>query len=133
MRLEVPRRSRHLLNLTPLIDVVFLLLVFFMLTAHFVSEQAIPVELPKARSGASLEQVDNITVALGAGGGITVSGRSVAVTELEAVLHEALQPLESKRVVIRGDSGAQLGVTVAVLDAARKAGAERVDIETEQP
>ncbi|WP_143558479.1 ExbD/TolR family protein, partial [Solemya velum gill symbiont] len=50
MAYERPRHSNVVLNLTPLIDIVFLLLVFFMLTAHFIEDQALVVDLPDANS-----------------------------------------------------------------------------------
>ena len=51
---ERRRRAGALLNLTPLIDIVFLLLVFFMLTSHFIEDQTIDINLPKANSGSRL-------------------------------------------------------------------------------
>ena len=55
MQFEGGRRSSHVPNLTPLIDIVFLLLIFFMLTSHFVREDALDIQLPEAESGHSLD------------------------------------------------------------------------------
>lgn len=129
MLFEGRRKSAYGLNLTPLIDVVFLLLVFFMLTSHFVREQAIPLALPTAESGNPLEG-EKLQVVLDDQGRILLDGQAIAPAGLEQRLQQELARRSEKRVRVRGDKAASLGVTVDVLDAARRAGAEGVDIVT---
>ncbi|OOZ77730.1 hypothetical protein BOW50_07650 [Solemya velum gill symbiont] len=112
MAYERPRHSNVVLNLTPLIDIVFLLLVFFMLTAHFIEDQALVVDLPDANSApAAAEHKEIVTVILSPEGVKT----------------------ENRIVRIRGDNEASLGSAVKVLDAAEASGAKAVDILTEKP
>jgi biopolymer transport protein ExbD len=131
MQFEGRRRLSHVPNLTPLIDIVFLLLVFFMLTSHFVREESIKVDLPVAQSG---EPDDNeyVQVTLDAEGRILLRDHFIDIAELEMRLRAELAQHSEKVVRIRGDRTARLGLAVGVLDAARKAGAEGVDIVTEE-
>ncbi len=129
MHFEGRRRPVQGPNLTPLIDVVFLLLVFFMLTSHFVREEAIPLDLPSAESGAALAE-DILQVVLDDQGRIRLGEETIVEVELEGRLRQELQGRDDKRLLLRGDRVAPLGLTVTVLDAARLAGATGVDIIT---
>ncbi len=131
MQFEGRRRSSQIPNLTPLIDIVFLLLVFFMLTSHFVRDEAIDLDLPVAESGEALEEDNRIEVVIDATGNILLHEHFVELSSLEETLGEELEKSSEKVVRIRGDRSAALGKAVTVMDAARKAGAQAVDIVTE--
>jgi len=133
MQFEGVRRSGQAPNLTPLIDIVFLLLIFFMLTAHFVKDEGLPIELPEAVSAISLEEQQPLEIEVLTSGQIRIAGQAVALESLAEYLAPMLASRDEKRVVIRGDATASLGDSVKVIDAARKAGAAGVDIVTEQP
>ena len=133
MQLEGLRRSRRSLNLTPLIDIVFLLLVFFMLTSHFVNDEAISIDLPQALSAVTQDEETVVEVIINSQGEISINGERVDLNELENKLSTSLAAKEKKLVTLRGDQAANLGIAVNVLDAAKKAGAESVDIVTQQP
>lgn len=132
MQFEGRRRNSHIPNLTPLIDIVFLLLVFFMLTSHFVQEQALNIDLPKADSGEAVTEDSPLEVVLDAEGHFLIDDRFIEAQNLEGVLAKHLGERKDPLVRIRGDRGAPLGLAVSVLDAARKAGAGGVDIVIEQ-
>jgi biopolymer transport protein ExbD len=132
MQFEGRRRTGQMPNLTPLIDIVFLLLVFFMLTSHFVQEQALNIDLPVADSGEAVNEDGLLEVILSPEGHLLIDEHIVEAQNLEAVLGQRLEGREDKRVRVRGDRGAPLGQAVTVLDAARKAGADGVDIVTER-
>ena len=132
MQFEGRRRSGQMPNLTPLIDIVFLLLVFFMLTSHFVQDQAIEIDLPVAESGEAVDEDQRLELVITAEGRFLIDDHFVTPETLEAVLREKLSSRKDKQLRVRGDRGAPLGKAVAVLDAARKVGASGVDIVTEQ-
>jgi biopolymer transport protein ExbD len=129
MQFEGRRRLSHVPNLTPLIDIVFLLLVFFMLTSHFVREENIKVDLPVAQSG-DPDDNEYVQVVLDAQSRILLRDHFIDIGELESRLQDELSRQPDKVVRIRGDRAVTLGLAVGVLDAARKAGAEGVDIVT---
>lgn len=133
MQFEGRRRSSRVPNLTPLIDVVFLLLVFFMLTSHFVREETLNVDLPSAESGVPLEDTEVLEIVVDEQSRLRVDNHFVELAELETVIRNTLAGGRKRTVRLRGDRRATLEVTVKILDAARKAGAEGVDIVTEEP
>jgi len=133
MQFEGTRRSGQAPNLTPLIDIVFLLLIFFMLTAHFVRDEGIAIQLPQAETAVSREDDAAVVVVLDTDGRIHLAGNIIEAQTLEEALRRALQGRSKKWVTLRGDRASDLGNAVAILDAARKAGAETVDVVTEKP
>lgn len=131
MQFEGSRRSSHVPNLTPLIDIVFLLLIFFMLTSHFVRDDALNIQLPETESGMQLDVKKSIEVVINAKGQWLYKEQILDADSLHRVLRQDLSEREDKRVRIRGDKSSELGSAVTVLDVARKAGAAGVDIVTE--
>lgn len=132
MEFEGLQRNRKIPSLTPLIDIVFLLLVFFMLTAHFVKDEVLDITLPEADSATTLENEEALDIVLDKHGHILIKQKHIAVSELDKVLLEMLHGRKNKQVILRGDETVQLGLTVKVMDAARKAGAGSLDIITQK-
>lgn len=132
MQFEGRRRTSQGPNLTPLIDIVFLLLVFFMLTSHFVREETIAVDLPETESGEPLDNEELLQLVIDAQGRILIHDHFVEFEALEATLRNELATRSEKVLRVRGDRKAALGIAVRVLDVAHKAGAKAVDIVTEK-
>jgi biopolymer transport protein ExbD len=132
MQFEGRRKASQMPNLTPLIDIVFLLLVFFMLTSHFVREQSLNIDLPVADSGEAVSEDGQLEVVINTEGLFLIDEHIVEEHNLEGVLRQHLGERMEKLVRVRGDRGSPLGKAVMVLDAARKAGADSVDIVTEK-
>jgi biopolymer transport protein ExbD len=134
------RKVRAAIDLTSLVDVVFLLVLFFMLSSTFVVQNSIPVELPKAEGSTQFEARD-VSVTLGAPpggrdglGAIYVDNREVA--DMEA-LRQALAEQRAKdpeiMVLIRADAGVPTGRTVEVLGVAYAAGIQKSLIAARPP
>lgn len=132
MQFEGARRSSHIPNLTPLIDIVFLLLIFFMLTSHFVREDSLNIQLPEAESGRKLDENKSIEVIINAQQQWLYKGQVVTPKELKPLLREDLSKRDVKRLRIRGDRASDLGSAVSLLDLAREAGATDIDIVTQK-
>ncbi len=130
MQFEGRRRTSHVPNLTPLIDIVFLLLVFFMLTSHFVRDEVINIDLPEADSGEALDEPQQIEIIINEAGEYLIHSEIVTLEALELLLIEELKEQKEKVVRIRGDENVDLGIAIGAFDAARKAGASGVDIVT---
>ncbi len=127
--IRIPVRPKAAgLNLTPLIDMVFLLLIYFLLTAHFIEEEGIGVRLPTAAS--RVERQDReVAVALDRDGAVFLDGGVVGLDELEARLRRAAAQGEIT-VVVRGDREVALQAVVSVMEAAKVAGAARIVVAT---
>lgn len=116
LALSAPR-SKARIGLTPLIDVVFILLLFFMLTSTFVERTAVDVSTPSAAPSAA-DPADILRIRLD-GAGLQVNGAPVPVESLAATLAE--QPRDTGGVIIEVVPGVPLDDTVAVMDIARAA------------
>ena len=124
-------RGEAAVELTPLIDVVFLLLIFFMVSTTFREESVLAVELPEA-DGAPVETVDAaIVVRIDADGAVAVDDVTLADGEVETVA-AALRAAAGPRVAIAADAAARHDAVVRVLDAAGRAGLTEVRILTER-
>jgi len=122
-RLSKPRR-RTRIGLTPLIDVVFILLVFFMLASSFIDRRAIEVEAPAAAlGGSSLEGALLVELR---GDGLRFSGQSVSERELLGRLAEHAARKPEQRVLIKPAQGVSLQKAVALLDRVVEAGLSNV-------
>lgn len=121
------------INLTPLIDVVFLLLIFFMVSTTFVKESEIDLTLPQASEELREEPVDRIDVAIDRDGGVFVNGQSLVNTQV-ATLVKALGEARTEDgdpvVIISADAEASHQSVVDVMDAARQAGLFRITFPT---
>lgn len=122
------------MNMTPLIDVVFNLLVFFLVATSFQRVQReLQVNLPKAKASEAVSmEIQPIAVTVAKDGTITMGGRAVAPAELPARLKEAMAAAQKPRVFVRGDAKAYHESIVAVLNACQEAGIRDVSLATEE-
>lgn len=137
MQFEGYRRSSHIPNLTPLIDIVFLLLIFFMLTSHFVQHESLNIELPGAETGEALNETDVLEIIINSDGQINYkqkiyNSEAILSNDFESLIRQDLAIKTDKSVRIKGDKHVDFGKAVQVLDVVRKAGATGVDIITQQ-
>jgi biopolymer transport protein TolR len=125
------------INITPLTDVMLVLLIIFMVTAtFFVAEPAMQVELPPAVTSELVPREDGeITVVVKQDGGMTVDDRPTTETGLTNALLEAARTIQAERkvVVVRGDRQAAYGRVIWIMDAARLVGLRNVSLATEEP
>ena len=115
------------INMSPLIDLVFLLLIFFMVTTSFVRETGIDVQRPSA-SSATLTENGNILVAVSPEGTIHFDGRQIDIRSLRSHITRALSENPEGSVVIVADKISYTGKVIQVMDQCRLAGAKRVSI-----
>ncbi len=128
-----PRAGRQAsaVELTPLIDVVFLLLIFFMVSTTFIQPSVLVVELPEAAGGVHESTPEDIEVRVSAAGEYAVNGRLLSETAVEALVAELGGGVaERTRLVIVADARAPHEAVVRVLDAAARLRIDNVRIVT---
>ena len=118
-------------DISPLIDVVFLLLIFFIVTTVFVKETGVEVSKPRAASSEDLQK-QAILIAVTDEGRVWHAGREIGMDGIRAVVAAMLEEDEALPVVIRSDAAADTQFTVDAIDAAKLAGAESVSLATEK-
>ncbi|MEN8180016.1 MAG: biopolymer transporter ExbD [Pseudomonadota bacterium] len=115
------------INLTPMLDVVFIMLIFFVVTTSFVKESGVEVNRPSAETAQQQEKA-NILIAIRPNGEIWIEGRAVDVRAVRANIERLRAEFPEGQVVIQGDRAAQIGLLVQVMDQVRLAGITNVAI-----
>lgn len=121
------------INLTPLIDVVFLLLIFFMVSTTFNRDSELSIELPAASAQPSKRNPDSIEVAIDARGRYYVNGRPLLNTQSKTVrqaLRTAAADHDSPPIIISADANTPHQAVVKIMDAARELGLVRLTFAT---
>ena len=123
------RRQRKAaeLNMAPLIDMIFILLIFFLVTTSFTRETGVTVNRPKAATAGELSR-RSILVAITRTGHLYMHNRRVTLDELGALLKDELRGAPGRSVVIVADKTASTGVLIDVMDECNLAGAAKVSI-----
>lgn len=129
MEFEGRKKISTNLNIAPLIDVVFQLLIFFMLTANFIAQPGIKLVLPSAATS-KRHQDDNVTIFITEDNELYLNESRVSLNELLEKLKPEILTAKKKTVVIKADEKINLGLAVKVMDIAKQANAEGVVIST---
>ncbi|GAP73660.1 MULTISPECIES: ExbD/TolR family protein [Pseudoalteromonas] len=119
------------INMTPMLDVVFIMLIFFIVTASFVKESGIDVNRPEAATAVKKERA-NILVAISDKGEVWINKREVDVRAVQANIERLKAENPQGSVVIQADKKATTDTLIKVMDAARAAGVFDVSIAAQE-
>ena len=119
------------INMTPLIDMVFILLIFFIVTTSFVKETGVDVSRPSAKTAVK-KDLANIMIAITASGAINMDGRTIDRRAVRANVERMHAENPEGSVIILADKDAKTGLLIEVMDQARLAGIANVSIAAER-
>jgi len=119
-------------NMTPMLDVVFIMLIFFIVTASFVKEAGVDVSRPPAETAVSKDK-GNILVAITENGQIWIDRRQVDPRSVRAAIERLHGENPQGQVVIQADAKSEHALLVGVMDAAKQAGISNISIAAEGP
>ncbi len=133
MPLKVHRDEQPTLNLTPMIDIVFLLIIFFMVSTSFSQmERDIRLQVPQVRSSGPLTPApEKKVINVYRDGRITLQGQPVTLEELQRRLRQARRQYPDQGVVVRGDAQGAFQRVAEVLEACRQAGLKELAISVQ--
>ena len=126
MRIAAKRKKRSALSVTSLIDVIFLLLLFFMLTSTFVRHQEVQIAAP-APQGASGRSVPDVLMRTAADGAIAVNGKAISASDLVERL-AALHAAGGTTLLVKAIEGSDSQTLVGAVEAARRAGFAAISV-----
>ena len=118
------------IDMTPMLDVVFILLIFFVVTAAFVDETAIDLQYQPPSNNATIEKSDDILFQVSANNDISLDGRRVDIRSVRANVERLRASNRDAKVIISTDSRAQTETYIRIADQARAAGVEDVVLTT---
>lgn len=131
MRFRRNREEDYSLQLAPLIDVVFLLLIFFMVSTVFVDfSRRMDIELPEAKAGAATEKSRVFEIEIGQDGKVRVNGEDVTLEAMETLLKQRIPSMGpgKKSAVIRADKQTNHGDVVKVMDSLKRSGVTDIGV-----
>ena len=136
MNFNPQNKSRGIssIELTPLVDVVFLLLIFFLLTATYVKNPNIDIDLPKASPQEIFTKDNDITLAIKKDGTVKYNNNQVTMTELKEILFKKIKTgAKNAVVIVKADKKSTHGKVVEVMDIAKSAGFSKLAIAVSAP
>jgi biopolymer transport protein ExbD len=116
------------IDMSPLIDCVFILLIFFIVTTTFVEESGIEVDKPQAASAVQLEKT-SILLAVTPNGQVVYGGRDIGIAGVQPLVKRMLQK-EEVPVIVQADQHVTASLLVRIIDEAKLAGARKVNLAT---
>jgi len=122
-------------NLTPMIDVVFLLLLFFMVSTSFIRESSLKVDLPEATGQTLTEKQSPIDIIINAEGQFIINETTLLTpdnNELETLLKKAVGDTQNPHIIISADANTDYQHIVSAMDAAQQLGYTRLTLATRQ-
>ena len=133
MLVHAQRKARYQVQMpmTSLIDIVFMLLIYFLLTTNFMGDEGIKIKLPQAKAAAPQTE-ETITVFVDAHGQAFLGEEAISLDRLFDRLKEKIGNKEDELVVVRADRAVILNKAVKVMDIAKAAGADRLCLATEK-
>ncbi|MBU1570180.1 MAG: biopolymer transporter ExbD [Proteobacteria bacterium] len=131
MEFERRRHNHAHMDIAPLVDVVFLLLLFFMLTSHFIQEPAIRIRLPESKTAEAKNEAIK-TVLITKNGEIYFMDKKVDLKNLQMAIKEGLTNREKDFLRIKADRDVSVGILVSVIDEVRLSGVKSFSVVTER-
>ncbi len=120
------------LNMAPLIDMIFILLIFFLVTTSFVKESGVEVERPIAATTVS-KQTTNLILAVTQEGLVYSEKRPIDIRSVRSYMERFIAESPQGSVVIAADKASMTGIVIQVLDACRAAGIKNVSVAARKP
>lgn len=120
------------INMTPLIDIMLVLLIIFMVTSTAALESGLDIELPKTQITNEKKQDEILIITLDKDGNVAIAGKAVKEEDVGAKIASSLIELKTESVILEGDTKAFLGKAVQLMDLAKSAGAKNFSIAAEE-
>ncbi len=136
MKFRRQNEGEDSINLTPLIDVVFLLLIFFMVSTTFTKETHLTVDLPEATANAAVEQLQTIEILIGKDGSYSINGNTLVnqkLATLKRALTETSEGDTERPLLITADANTPHQAVVTAMDVAGQLGFIHLSITTKAP
>jgi biopolymer transport protein ExbD len=130
MQFREKKQRRVTINITSLIDVLFLLLIFFMVSSTFLERPGMKLDLPKASHKESI-RMEGYTLFVTQDEKLFLNDEPVKLSELEAKLRKIAPEIEGEGIVLQADEQIRYGLVIEVMDMIKKSGIKKMVVATE--
>ena len=120
------------INMTPMIDIMLVLLIIFMVSSTAALESGMDIELPKTQATNDKKESEILVISLSKDGKVAVQGKQIPPQEITRKIASALTELKTESVILEGDTAANLGRAVEIMDMAKSAGAKNFSIAADE-
>lgn len=127
MQFKEEKKRRTTINITPLIDVLFILLIFFMVSSSFIEQPGMKLELPTIQSK-EVARVENLVMHISKEGEIFLADKPVTLDNLGAEIEAMIPNIQEKTLILKADKEAQHGLIVEIMDIAKRSGLTKIVI-----
>ncbi len=131
MDFKTKKKKGTIINITSLIDVLFLLLIFMMVSSTFMEEPGIKLDLPETNSAPSVKKSE-YTLSVEKGGELFLNEKSIKLEDLEENLKSTLAEMKDESLILKGDTNIPYGKVVKIMDIVKKSGVKKLIIATRQ-
>ena len=131
MEFKTKKKKGTIINITSLIDVLFLLLIFMMVSSTFIEDPGIKLDLPETQSAPSIKKSEYI-LSVKSDGSLFLNEKSLSLDELEENLKSTLVEMKDESLILKGDTNIPYGKVVKIMDIVKKSGVKKLIIATRQ-
>ncbi|MFC1477236.1 ExbD/TolR family protein [candidate division KSB1 bacterium] len=131
MKFKAKKTRKVLINITSLIDVLFLLLIFFMVSSTFIEKPGMDLELPESESS-TLQEVKDLVLQVKPDGSMVLNNQDVSEVNLKMYLEEAHGSNPDAALILKADKEAKHGQVVTIMDIAKQVGIGKLIIATKE-
>ena len=128
MNYRIARRETPTVDITPLIDVVFQLIIFLVVTTTFTDSPGIKVDLPQSQSLEYVDQREQLSILVQSDGKLYMDGQEVSQVDLGVALEQRAKTDPNATLILNGDTEANLGLVVEIMDLSKRKGVQRIHI-----
>ncbi|MCK4893500.1 MAG: biopolymer transporter ExbD [Calditrichia bacterium] len=129
--LDDQKKSGAMLNITPLIDVLFILIIFFAVSSTFLEQPGIKLSLPKAKK-TDLQRIEKAILFITSNQELMFMDKEISMENLGPILKDAMDQSLDRALIVNADKAVQHGFVVKIMDLARQNGVQKLVIATEQ-
>ncbi|MBN1481288.1 biopolymer transporter ExbD [candidate division KSB1 bacterium] len=129
MQFKEKKRRRTMINITSLIDVLFILLIFFMVSSSFIEQPGMKLELPTIQSK-EVARLENLVIHISEDEVIFLGDKQVSLENLGSEIENMIPNIKEKTLVLKADKKAEHGFIVQIMDIAKRSGLTKIVIGT---
>ena len=131
MKITGKKKSRTFLNITPLIDVLFILIIFFAVSSTFLERPGIKLELPEAEK-TELQKIEKAVLFISSDEKLLFRDKEISIDNLGPLLADAMERSTDRSLIINADKNVPHGLVVRLMDIARQIGVSKLVVATEK-